>query len=292
MSPPDLICVGDVMVDVGVEAPALVRGGDVHGRVRIRPAGSATNAAVWAAWSGAQVRLHGRIGTDLIGRLVAESLAERGVLAELALDPEAPTGSMLVVSEAGDRSMVADRGANGNLSPGDLPSRLEAGAVLVSGYLIFHPGSEEAARAALERASAPFVAVDVSSWPLVEAYGPDRFLEACGPASVLLANEREAEALVGSTGVEAAKRLAERFPLACVKLGARGALVAVEGDVLEVPPVPAEPVDPTGAGDAFDGVFLASLSLAAPVEDAAAAAVRAGALATASPDPWPARRSP
>jgi len=48
--------------------------------------------------------------------------------------------------------MVADRGANARLSADDLPPRLEADAVLVSGYVLFHPGSQSAALAALERA--------------------------------------------------------------------------------------------------------------------------------------------
>ncbi len=55
----DLIAVGDVMVDVHVQAPALKRGGDVHGRVRLQPAGTSANAAVWAASDGADVRVHG-----------------------------------------------------------------------------------------------------------------------------------------------------------------------------------------------------------------------------------------
>ena len=58
----DLIAVGDVMVDVHVQAPALKRGGDVHGRVRLQPAGTSANAAVWAAWDGADVRVHGGVG--------------------------------------------------------------------------------------------------------------------------------------------------------------------------------------------------------------------------------------
>ena len=45
----------------------------------------------------------------------------------------APTGTMLVLHEPGERSMVADRGANARLAPGDLPPTIEAGAVLVSG---------------------------------------------------------------------------------------------------------------------------------------------------------------
>src|SRR2546427_3408277 len=159
------------MVDVSVEAGALATGGDMHGEVRIRPAGGGANAAVWAAQEGARVRLHGRVGDDLPGRLVAQALADRGVEAVLTVDPQARTGAMLVVRQGGERSMVADRGANGRLSTEDLPQRLRAEAVLVSGYLLFHPGSEAAAIAALARSEAPFVAIDASSWPLLEAYG-------------------------------------------------------------------------------------------------------------------------
>src|SRR6266511_5965576 len=90
----DLVTVGDVMVDVSVEAPALAEGGDVHGRVWVRPGGSAANAAVWGAATRASVRLHGRVGADLSGRLLQESIAEHGVETVLAVDDQARTGSM------------------------------------------------------------------------------------------------------------------------------------------------------------------------------------------------------
>ena len=93
----DLIAVGDVMVDVHVQSPALKRGGDVHGRVRLQPAGTSANAAVWAAWDGGSARVLGRVGDDLAGRLLRDALAERNVEAALSLDAAAPTGSMLVV---------------------------------------------------------------------------------------------------------------------------------------------------------------------------------------------------
>ncbi len=81
----DLITVGDVMFDVHVRAPALKRGGDVHGHVRLQPAGTSANAAVWAAWDGADVRVHGCVGDDLTGRLLREALLDRGVDAALTL---------------------------------------------------------------------------------------------------------------------------------------------------------------------------------------------------------------
>jgi sugar/nucleoside kinase (ribokinase family) len=46
-------------------------------------------------------------------------------------------------------------------------------------------------------------------------------------------------------------------------------------------------VDPTGAGDAFDGVLLASLALGVPAEEALARACHAGALVAATRAVWP-----
>jgi sugar/nucleoside kinase (ribokinase family) len=286
---PDVIAVGDVMLDVAVDAEELARGGDVHGDVVVRPGGSASNAAVWAAAEGAKVRLHGRVGDDLAGRLLRESLEEHGVEAALAVDPDVRTGAVMVARETWERSMVADRGANARLSPDDLPDVLDAGAVLVSGYLLFHPGSEAAGRAALERARAEHVAVDAASWPLLRDLGPGRFLQAAGPASVLLLNGKEAETLAGPDPEAAAAKLAERFALVAVKLGSQGVVVAAAGGVRRYPVEPVEEADPTGAGDAFDGVLLAALTLGAPLEEAVGRASAAGARVAASDSSWPGR---
>jgi sugar/nucleoside kinase (ribokinase family) len=285
---PDLIMVGDVMTDVSVRAGSLAKGGDVHGEVRVRPAGSGANGAVWAAAAGARVRLHGRVGDDLLGRLLAESLRERGVEPALKVEPSARTGAMLVVHELGDRSMVADRGANACLRPQDLPDRLDAPVVLVSGYLLFDPGSEAAARAGLERATGWLVAVEAASWPLVEAYGPGRFFEATAGANFLLANEAEARALTGR-GVEGAMDLLlERYEYVVLKQGAQGAMHARRGYGRgHTGTEPVEEVDPTGAGDAFDGMLLARVALGDQIGPAIRAAVAAGARAAASTDPWP-----
>jgi sugar/nucleoside kinase (ribokinase family) len=291
----DLITVGDVMVDVHVRAPALKRGGDVHGRVRLQPAGTSANAAVWAAWDGASARVLGCVGDDIAGGLLRESLVARGVEPALRIDPEAPSGTMLVVVEEGERSMVADRGANARLTPEDLPDSLEAGAVLVSGYLLLQEPTTQTALAAIERASAGSVAVESSSWPLIEAFGVERFLDettALG-ANVVLANEREAEVLTGSSGTAAARTLGERYRVACVKLGEKGAAMSFDGSLVEVAAEPVTEVDATGAGDAFDGVLLAALARGEQPEAALRRACHAGALVAASADTWPSQaRSP
>ena len=285
----DLIAVGDVMVDVHVESPALARGGDVHGRVRLQPAGTSANAAVWAAWDGAIARVLGRVGEDLAGRLLRDSLLERGVDPVLTFDAEAPSGTMLVMVEEGERSMVADRGANARLQPDDLPPTLEGGAVLVSGYLFLQDPTTDAAIAAIERARARLVAVEASSWPLLEAFGPERFLALSSDAGAdtVLANGREAEVLTGRSGADAARALGERFRVVCVKVGVEGAAMAFEGALVRAPGEPIVEVDPTGAGDAFDGVLLSALARGVEPEMALQRACHAGALVAASSQTWP-----
>ncbi len=284
---PDLVVIGDLMLDVTAAAGSLARGGDVHGDVRLDPGGSAANVAAWAADAGATVTVVGSVGDDAAGRILVEALDARGITPAVSMAPGARTGMMLVFSEAGERSMVAHRGANSRLTIGDLPDPLEAAAVFVSGYTLFDRATEPVARAALSRARAAHVATDAASWPLVARCGPDAFFEATAPANVLFANEREAEALTGLQDDEAARALARHYAIAVVKLGARGAVAAHGGQLLRAPAMAITEVDPTGAGDAFDGAFLAALAAGRPVDVALHDACAGGARCAAQPGRWP-----
>jgi ribokinase len=287
----DLTTVGDVMLDVRVDAGALARGGDVHGRVVVRPGGTSANAAVWASWAGAESRVCARVGDDLPGRLLERELAEWSVESLLSIDPSAPTGTMLVVYESGERSMVADRGANARLGPGDLPDRIASRALLVSGYLLLQEEGHDAALAALERAEATWIAVEAASWPMIEGFGVERFFADARRANVVLANEQEARILTGRESEAAASALGERVRVAAVKLGARGAAMSFDGRLVVASGEPVAEVDPTGAGDAFDGVLLAELARGGEPEQALDRACHAGALVAASAGTWPERGS-
>jgi len=282
----DLICVGDVMLDVRADAGRLATGGDVHGRVMLRPGGTSANAAVWAAEAGASAAVVGAVGDDLAGELLTRELAARGVDTGWIRLRHAPTGVMLVAVEAGERSMVADRGANALLAPDELPP-LEAASVLVSGYLLLQEPGHEVALAALAAARTEILAVEAASWPLVETFGAERFFAATVAATVVLANDEEAHALTGLRGAEAARALGDRYRAAAVKRGAAGAALSVDGRLYEEPGAPIEERDPTGAGDAFDGVLLAGLARGQEPEAALAAACRAGARVAASYESWP-----
>jgi sugar/nucleoside kinase (ribokinase family) len=285
---PNLIVIGDVMLDVTVSSGELRRGGDVHGEVRVDPGGSAGNVAVWAAAAGASVRLFACVGDDAAGAILREALRRRRVAAECDVAAGVRTGAMLIVTQPGERSMVAHRGANARLGESALPDVLEAGAVFVSGYTLFDRNTEAVAKTALARARAPVVAVDAGSWPLIERRGAAWFFDVTRPATLLLANEREAEALTGLRDREAAGRLAARYPMVVVKLAARGALVAsASGPPVHVPAPAIHEVDATGAGDAFAGTLLAAFARGTGPVEAVERACAAGAQCAAHAGRWP-----
>jgi sugar/nucleoside kinase (ribokinase family) len=289
-----LVCVGDLMVDVVVAAPALHRGGDVPGSVRLGPGGSAANVAVWAGAAGAGARVVARRGDDLAGRLLAAALADRGVGLHPAAPAPAPTGAMLVVRESGERTFVADPGANLHLAAVDVADALHgAAAVFVSGYPLLRPETRAAALAAAAagRGAVP-AAVDAASWPLVAGAAGEPVLAAAELAGTLLANLDEAAALTGRRDpAAAAQLLAARVGTAVVKCGADGVVVcaaATTGRCLTVAAEVAEVADVTGAGDAFAAGYLVALAAGAEPTEAAGAGNLLAARAVATVGAWPA----
>ena len=248
------VAVGDLMVDV------TASGKGHSARIATVPGGSALNAATWAAELGADATAVGRVGDDAAGRLLLSELALRGVRAEVSIDPDAATGTVLVV----DGEIRADRGANARFTPEHLPE-LEADAVLVSGHL---PPATVAA--ALAQANAPWVALDAA-----------RLASIPQEASVVLANEAAALRLTGEPAEEAAQLLARGRRLACVTVGARGAIAVRDGHVARATPETSATDDRFGAGDAFAAGLLVALARGEELDDALASACRCGALAAA-----------
>jgi ribokinase len=276
------VAVGDVMVDVVCSAlpPPSAR---VHGEVSLRAGGSAVNAAAHAAAAGTSTAVVGRVGTDHAAELVAAELDELGIEAHLARDPDLATGiAVSLGADPSSPSVVANRGANARLSPEDIPDPLEADALLVSGFALFQAGSAEAARTALERFAGAWAGVDLSSPTLATAARDVDFGDAGKERTVVLATADEARAMTGEEPERAARRLASRFAVACVKLGDQGALAAA-GDRLDRRAVdPVARRSPFGAGDAFGAAFLIALADGASLGRALHLACMAGARAAAS----------
>ncbi|WP_405800079.1 carbohydrate kinase family protein [Streptomyces sp. NBC_01506] len=286
-----LLIVGDVVTDVVARhRTPLTHGTDTAAEIRTLPGGAGANAACWAASTGcADVRLLGRVGADAAVWHEAR-LRAAGVRPLLVVDDDAPTATVVsLVDAAAERTFLTDSGAVLRLCAADWSASLldGVGRLHVSGYLFFAATSRQVVRAAVESAVARGVpvSVDPASAGFIADLGAERFLAAADGVGVLLPNADEARLLTGAPDPEkAAAELSRRFPLVVVTLGPDGALVASDGAVTaRVPPRPARAVDSTGAGDAFNGAFLATLLTGADPVTAAAAGCRASALAVALP---------
>jgi sugar/nucleoside kinase (ribokinase family) len=250
-----VICtLGDVLLDVIVRtAEPLAPGADSPVETRLATGGQAANVAAWVAELGERGRCVAKRADDAAGALARRLLEQRGV--ELVGPVVAGTTGTVValVSPDGERMMATDRGVSVELRADELePAWFDGCAWLhLSGYALLAEPVAEAALAAtrLARAREARVAVDLSSWSAIRAYGAERFranLDAAAP-DVVFANEPEWEMVGG------AYALAET---AVVKRGSRGVEVRSAEGGEQFPPLEAEVVDTTGAGDALAAGFL------------------------------------
>jgi sugar/nucleoside kinase (ribokinase family) len=273
-----IVVLGDVMVDVVVRlAEPLARGSDAPAEIRFHGGGSAANTAAWVAAAGAEVVLVGSVGDDERGREARAGLLAGGVDARLAVDPELPTGTCVVlVGPDGERTMAPDAGANDALSEADVPDELLAAAahLHVAGYALLRPGSRPAAQSAIRRAARSGIGVSVD--PSSSALLSPEFLDWTEGAGLLLPNASEAHALTGDSDPErAARALAERFGEVVVTLGPAGALWTDGHEVLRAAAAPVgEVVDSTGAGDAFAAGLLSARVAGISTAEALAAGCR------------------
>ena len=197
LSAMDLLCVGDVMLDVRVDSGELARGGDVHERVALQPGGTSANAAVWAAATGASARVHGEVGADVVGRLLRTGSRSEVSRRRSWRTLRRPRGRCWSSSRRGSRwSPTAGRTLD--WSPPTCP--LEAGAVLVSGYLLLQPGAQEAGVEAIKRARAPWIGVEAASWPLVESVESAGFDDLAAGATIVLSERARGRGADGVAG--------------------------------------------------------------------------------------------
>jgi sugar/nucleoside kinase (ribokinase family) len=240
-----LVCtLGDLTLDVIVRLAApIAPGGDTDARIALGPGGQAANVAAWASALGARARFVGKTGTDDAGALARTGLARHEV--EIVGPVAGRTGTICsLVTDEGERSMAADRGAAGELRADELdPAWLTGcGHLHVSGYALFREPVRGAAFRAVElaRTEGAAVSIDLASWSGIRDAGARAFraLVADLRPDVVFTNEDEARIVGGA------------FPGAAwiLKRGAHGC--SFDGDDRPAPPVE-HVVDTTGAGDAL-----------------------------------------
>jgi sugar/nucleoside kinase (ribokinase family) len=279
-----VLVVGDAGLDVLAKYDrAVAPGGDARAQVRTALGGAGANTAAWLAHCGADPVLVGRVGVDPAGAQVRAELAAAGVRCALTDDPRASTCCVVVLVDGeGQRSMLADRGAGRRLQPEDLSADLLAQAqhLHLSGYVLLDAESRPAGMAMLQAARAAGVRTSVDPQAANHLRDPESFLAAVDGVDLLLPNTDELSALTGSRDPESARALLDRVGAVALTRGPDGACwVDPTTATVSVPAAPAECVDSTGAGDAFDAALLAAWLNGAGPEESLRAGVLAGSTA-------------
>jgi sugar/nucleoside kinase (ribokinase family) len=227
--------------------------------------GCAANAAVALARLGVGATVCGKVGNDVFGRFVADSLVGFGVdVSALAVDPHLATSQTLIINVRGeDRRFIHSFGANTGLSAVDLDRVLDPPprVLYVGGYLIL-PAIEPQAladRFARARRAGTLTVLDVAT------PGPADYLKQLWPVlpetDVFLPNADEADLILGEFDpvrqADAFHRMgARRVVITC---GERGAVAVSDALRVRLGTYPVEFVDGSGGGDAFDAGYIAGL---------------------------------
>lgn len=226
--------------------------------------GKGLNQAVAAARSGASTQLVAAVGTDDAGaRLLAIASADGIDTDSIVSADHSPTGrAVIVVDDAAENSIVVVPGAN-QLCPA--LTRVTRSVVLAQ--------LEVPVASVLEsfRSARRAGAITILN-PAPAADLPSELLGLC---DIIIPNEHEVELLGG-----AEQLLAAGVGTVIVTLGSRGIDLIDAGGAQHFEAHRVEPVDTTGAGDAFCGCLAAGLAAGLTVADACQRAIVAGALAT------------
>jgi ribokinase len=249
--------VGSTNVDLVLQVPALPAPGEtlLGASVRREPGGKGGNQAVALARLGARVQLVSAVGRDADGDWSVEQLADESVDVTHVARVAEPTGlAVVMVDPAGENCIVVSPGANALVHA---PAAIDADVLLLSLEVPLETVMAAAARA--QASGVPVVLNAAPAQPL-----PAHLLEA---VDVLVVNETE----WASLGRPATGRVV-------VTLGAAGCRVLDDGRSAEVPGVPVEVVDTTGAGDCFAATLAYGIATGLDLDAAVALAVRASAL--------------
>lgn len=251
--------------------------------LQVHAGGKGANQATAAGRAGARVAMHGAVGSDDGADLILNGLRAAGVDVTGVRRREAPTGQALILVEpAGENVIAIVAGANAE------PGRPDV----------------EAASLLLQQE----VPVDANLAALRAAGSARRILNAApaDPGATglldevddLIVNETEAALLAGApvSGAESALAAARSLLAAhsglvrvIVTLGADGCVYAERGGSDgHQPAFAVQVVDTTGAGDAFCGVYAASIAEGLGLTEALARAQAAGALCATRPGAGPA----
>ncbi len=228
------------------------------------PGGSAANTIFGATRLGLSSTFLGKVGNDDIADQYTTTYADMGGDTSRFKVAETPNGRCIsLITPDSQRTMRTHLGAAMELAPNEITVEdfKDAAHVHLEGYTLFNRDLMLHVLNCAKKAGCR-ISLDLASFEVVNA-GKD-ILDTIlrDYVDVVFANEDEADAFTafGNDYEAMARHLGELCEIAVVKLGADGALVCHNGEVIKIDAEhAADVVDITGAGDLFAAGFLYGL---------------------------------
>ena len=267
MSKAVIAVVGSAMIDLTayatvIPAPGQTLEGDLF---TTGFGGKGANQAVIAAHCGAEVHFVGKLGRDIFGDSIAENFKKLGIDSEYIERSDTPNGvAHIWVDANGENRIIIIPGANHEIELKKAVQAIEsiAGLAVVVAQCEIKQEVTLAAFSAAKKRGCVTILNPAPYQPLSE--------ELLAVTDWIIPNETEFKELHGQapTSDDVLKSF-RPGKNSIVTLGSEGAvLITSDGDLTRVSAPTVNPVDTTGAGDAFVGVFAFGLASGKSPEDA------------------------
>jgi len=249
---PDLILSGDVMPEFG-QVEKIVS------QAVLTIGSSSAIFACGASRLGLRVAYIGKVGSDLFGKFMRQSLDEYGIdTSGLVVDKQTPTGVSVILASGRDRAILTYLGTIPLLEYSEINQDIikKARHMHVGSYFI-----QETMRPIL-----PILFEQAHEWGLSVSLDPnydptgkwdgglDKLL---GNVDVFLPNAVECKGISGESNLDQAlDYIQAKVKCLGVKLGGKGAILVQGAKKYSCEPIDVMVIDTVGAGDSFDAGFI------------------------------------
>ncbi|RXT08049.1 aminoimidazole riboside kinase [Ammoniphilus sp. CFH 90114] len=261
-----VICLGEALID-------FIPLDEHHLIYQKSPGGAPANVAVGISKLGGKAFFLGKLGQDVLGKFLLDTLEAQGVdVSYVSWEEHVRTGIVFVTLDPGGErsfSFYIDPSADRYLGIKDLQSEwFENNHILHFGSisLISEPSRSATVHAIqLAKQNGMLISYDpnlrLSLWKTPEE-AKTTILSTIGQADILKISEEELVFLTGEQSIENGLSSLAQYdiPLIFITMGGEGCVFQFKGQTRRIPAISVSVVDTTGAGDAFVSGILYNIN--------------------------------